>query len=196
MRVDLRTYRPELCASPRMERPHLAYVWLEIDSTGLARLAATDSYIACAVPCEVDKADRPGPIPVQAFADARARASRKRHDKFGNTSLAAMRCSARWVHVAAGNDLPAVAYARPRIDNFPDLDKAANTMTGPSDEASLPVTFGLNPQLVHRLGRALGCDHRRGRYLRLELNSSHKAIRVTTSADDGEWGILMPVRIA
>jgi hypothetical protein len=200
MRVDLHTYRPELCASPRTERPHLAHVWLEIDSAGDGRLVATDSYIACSIPVQVDARDRPGPIPVQAFKDARMRAPRsavgRGARRYGEDTWATIDCRGTRVRIPAGRNLPEVMYTRPRgLTDFPDIEKAARTMTGPSDAAALPVSFGVNPQLAYRLGQALGCNYKRGRYLRLELTSSRKAIRVSTNGDAGEWGILMPVRI-
>ena len=145
-------------------RPVLTCVYFDAKN---GTLAATDSYIAARVPCDVDEGDESGLIPAEAVETAGGRSLLVRD---GKATLSFGDGERTWNLVEG---------------TFPDLDEVF------TNGAPAKVIVGLNADFLARLSKGLG-----GRGVaRLSASHPRKAILVGAPPADVQ-GAIMPVVLA
>lgn len=152
-------------ASKDEMRPVLTAVRFDADK---GTLAATNSYIAACVPCEVEEGDESGLIPAEAVREAK-------------------RNSLRIADGKATLQLPGGERTWKLIEGtFPDLDKII------AETPALDYPFGVNARLLADLSRAIA--ERDDSPAVLHPIHPHKGILVTSP--NGASGVIMTVKLA
>lgn len=183
---------PELAASKDKARPALSEPWLEISPDGTGTLYATDSYIAVAIPVELDAGDTPGTVPQAALKAARSR-------KGGLPPEVMLDSQA----TAVGRDGTSTV-ARPDLGGTPDVSRFFVDGLDDPDPNDHILSIGIDAEKLAAVSKALGASN--GIRLTIALDEAGrttlKPLRVDPLADrghtvtDGAKGLVMPIKLA
>lgn len=169
-------YVPEACVASssfagtatETSHSHVAHVYLD---TGAKRLVATDGTVVVIIPCDVDKGDKSGPIPVDAIAIARSTA------RAAELTELTIECGKDNLDVI-GPDGCVASFARPECTDKP-MDWATRLKSTSTKGLEMDATCGvaIDVGAAKKVARALGVTH-------LIVINTQESIPLKVTAED------------
>ncbi len=157
----------KVCTHPKMIRPPLENVWMDVEKS---RLIATNGKIMAIVPCIPEEGDVSGYVSPASIKEYRKAARKSYVTLQANGAL----------------KIDGTTFERPTVENkgtFPNVDQVI-----PKDEEGVTMTIGIDAALLYTLSQALGFDQ-----VTLKIRGPQDVVMVSTSKGQG---LIMPVRVA